>query len=115
MDSRPRDDVARMWILAAAFALGTAACGPPHISAFTPRERNFVAGRYAEDEPGAKPTAGSLFSDAKTGLFQDPLAGHVGDILSIKIDESADAQGDSTTSLSRKSSMSAGVDTFFGS
>lgn len=114
MDSRPRDDVARMWILAAAVALGTAACGPPHITAFTPRERNFVAGRYAEDEPGAKPTAGSLFSDAKTGLFQDPLAGHVGDILSIKIDESADAQGDSTTSLSRKSSMSAGVDTFFG-
>ena len=100
--------------LCLAIALGAAGCGPPHISAFTPRERNFDVGRYAEDEPSAKPATGSLFSDARNGLFQDPLAGRVGDILTIKIDESADASGDSTTALSRKTSMSAGVDTFFG-
>ena len=101
-------------LLAVTLALGASACGPPHIGPFTPRERIFVAGRYAEDEPSARPASGSLFSDAKQGFFQDPLAGQVGDILSIKIDESADAQGDSSTSLSRKSEMSAGVDTFFG-
>ena len=110
MVSRSREAL----LLAALMALGAAACGPPHIAPFTPRERNFVAGHYAEDDPSARPATGSLFSDAQQGFFQDPLAGQVGDILSIKIDESADAQGDSTTSLSRKSEMSAGVDTFFG-
>lgn len=111
-EERPSPSIHVALTLAIAFA--AAGCGPPHIGAFTPRERNFEVGRYAEDEPGAKPSNGSLFSDAKNGLFQDPLAGRVGDILSIKIDESADAQGDSTTNLSRKSAMSAGVDTFFG-
>ena len=97
-----------------ALVLSATACGPNHIGPFTPRERAYSPGPYAQTDPSARPAPGSLFSDAQSGYFEDARGAHVGDILSIRIDESADAQGDSTTNLNRKSSMSAGVDTLFG-
>jgi len=38
----------------------------------------------------------------------------VGDVVVVRIDESADAQGASTTKLSKESSMSTGADSMFG-
>lgn len=99
---------------AALLALSAAACGPNHIGPFTPRERAYEPGPYAQTDPDARPAPGSLFSEAQSGYFEDARSAHVGDILSIHIDESADAQGDSSTNLNRKSSMSIGVDSLFG-
>lgn len=89
-------------------------CGANHIQPYTPRHRNYEVGAYAQKDPGTKPSNGSLFSDANSGYFEDPRAGRVGDIVSVKIDESADATGATGTKLSKESSSSAGVGAFLG-
>jgi flagellar L-ring protein precursor FlgH len=89
-------------------------CGPRHVQPFTPRQRIYNAGGYAQKDVSAKPSAGSLFSDANPGYLEDTRAVRVGDFVIIHISESADAQGDSSTNLSRDSSASAGVDGMLG-
>jgi len=91
-----------------------AACGPRHVQPFTPRQRIYAPGDYAQKSASAKPTNGSLFSDANPGFLEDTRAVRVGDFVVIRIDESADAQGDSTTNLSKESNGSAGVDAMLG-
>jgi flagellar L-ring protein precursor FlgH len=102
----------RLFVFASVSLL--AACGPNHIGPFTPRHRVYELGAYAQKDPGTKPSNGSLFSDASSGYFEDPRAGRVGDIVSIKIDESADATGATGTSLSKDNSSSGGVSAFLG-
>lgn len=99
-------------ILGATFVL--AACGPNHVAPFTPRERVYETGRYAQKDPNARPTNGSLYSDARGGLLEDTRAVRVGDFVVIHIEESADASGASTTNLSKDSSGSAGADALVG-
>ena len=94
--------------------LALAGCGPPHISPTAPRQRNYTPGAYAQKDPSAKPAPGSLFSDAAGGYLEDTRAVRVGDVVVIVISESADAQGNATTKLSRDSSTSLGMDTLFG-
>src|SRR5271165_319656 len=89
-------------------------CGPRHVQPFTPRQRVYSAGDYAQKEAAAKPTAGSLFSDATPGYLQDTRAVRVGDFVVINISENANAQGDSTTNLSRNGSASTGIDGLLG-
>ena len=67
-----------------------AACGPAHVAPFTPRERAYKPGAYAQT--GAKSAAGSLFSDVLGGYLEDTRAVRVGDSVVIRIDESADAR-----------------------
>ena len=47
-------------------------------------------------------------------MLEDTRAIRVGDLVVIKIDEQADAQGAATTKLSKSSSRSAGVDSMLG-
>ncbi len=94
----------------AAFAM--AGCGAHHIAPFTPRAREYTPGKYAADV--AKPANGSLYSEAMPGMLEDTRAIRVGDLVVIKIDEQADAQGAATTKLSKSSSRSAGVDSMLG-
>jgi flagellar L-ring protein FlgH len=91
-----------------------AGCGPRHVAPFTPRQRVYNPGDYAQKDVASKPTAGSLFSDANPGYLQDTRAVRVGDFVIIHINESADAQGDSNTNLSRDSSGSSGFDAMLG-
>jgi flagellar L-ring protein precursor FlgH len=67
------------------------------------------------EEPQAKPE-GSLWQD--TGplgeLFVNPKARNVGDIVTIKVAESSKASNTAGTTTGRKSSISAGLDNFFG-
>ncbi len=96
--------------------LGAAAsaCGPNHITAFTPKERDYKPGKYAQRDPSLQPSRGSLFSDASGGFLEDTRAVRVGDIVLIEIDEAADASGNSTTALSRSSEADMGISNVLG-
>ncbi len=95
--------------------LGTAAaCGPRHVQPFTPRQRIYNPGDYAQKDASAKPSAGSLFSDANPGYLEDTRAVRVGDFVIININENANAQGDSNTNLSKDNSASTGITAMLG-
>jgi len=87
-------------------------CGPNHIGPYTPRQRKYDAGKYAQVDPKNQPSAGSLFNDGRGGFLEDTRAVRVGDVVVIKLDEDADASGNSSTSLKRDNKMSLGVDAF---
>jgi flagellar L-ring protein precursor FlgH len=88
------------------------ACGPPHIAPHTPRSRRYDASDYAA---APRPVStGSLWPDSGRGLFADFRAYRVGDIVTIRIDETADAHGDSGTRMERESSMSFGMPALLG-
>ena len=90
------------------------ACAPKHIAPFTPKARNYRAGAYAQTSKQAKPSAGSVYSEAMAGYLEDTRAVRVGDIVHIKIDEHADAKGGASTSLSRESSREDSVTGLLG-
>jgi flagellar L-ring protein precursor FlgH len=95
-------------------ALALPGCGPPHIAPFTPRQRLYKAGGYAQLGESAKPSIGSLYSDAMPGYLEDTRAVRVGDVLMINVDESSDAQGAANTSLSKSSSGTIGMNHLMG-
>lgn len=90
------------------------ACGPAHIAPFTPRERKFEAGEYAANKKGSQPATGSIYSEAQPGFLEDTRALRVGDIVLIRINEHADAQGGAHTNLKKETNREAGVDAFMG-
>lgn len=90
------------------------ACGPAHVAPFTPRHRKLEVGEYAADRADARPTPGSLFTEAVPGYLQDARALRVGDILFIKINESTNASGDATTKLNRELGHDVNVKALFG-
>jgi flagellar L-ring protein precursor FlgH len=90
------------------------ACGPPHIGDYTPKQRDYKMGQYAQHDPSAAPANGSLFSDAVGGYLEDSRAVRIGDIVLIRIDEAADASGDSTTKLGRDSHSDFGIPNILG-
>ncbi len=89
-------------------------CGPKHIAPFTPRQRIYNSGSYAQREESAKPTTGSLFSDANPGFLEDTRAVRVGDFVVLNIDENANAQGDANTSLTKTDSATASASALTG-
>jgi len=90
------------------------ACGPAHIAPFTARNREYKPGKYAISEEKGKPVNGSLFSEAAPGYLQDTRAVRAGDIVTIAIDEQADAKGDATTSLTKTTNRNASVTALLG-
>lgn len=89
-------------------------CGPRHITPFTPRHRLYESGAYAQQEAGARPSNGSLFSEATAGWLEDTRAVRVGDFVIIKIDEQSNAKGASTTNLKQDSTGSTGANAMLG-
>jgi flagellar L-ring protein precursor FlgH len=84
----------------------------PTIDSSNVKERKYKEAKY---ETGLEPvTAGSLWPENGRGLFADFRAYRVGDLVTIRIDESSEAAGDSSTNLDRKSSESMGIPNFFG-
>ena len=102
--------------LAATISLASVmvACGPAHIAPFTPRTRKYAPGEYAIKQADAKPTNGSLYSEAMPGYLEDTRAVRVGDVVVVRIDEQANAQGDATTKLSKSTKREVGVDALLG-
>jgi flagellar L-ring protein precursor FlgH len=90
------------------------ACGPNHIQPFTARDRKYSPGEYAATRADAKPSNGSLYSEAQPGYLEDTRALRVGDITMVKINENAQASGGATTNLKKDTSRSASVDSLLG-
>ena len=89
-------------------------CGPQHIRPFTPRERKFEPGEYAATQEGSAPSVGSLYSEAQPGFLEDTRALRVGDIVLIRINEEADAQGGASTNLKKSHSRESGISSLLG-
>ena len=101
--------------LLTAIALGElAACGPNHIRPFTPRNRKYEAGEYAVTQKSAKPSEGSIYTEAVAGFLEDTRAVRVGDVVFVRIDEQADAQGGASTKLTKDTNRSANLDALLG-
>lgn len=99
---------------AGAVAACVTGCAPTHIGDYTPKQRDYKMGKYAQRDKSAEPTSGSIFSDAVGGYLEDTRAVRVGDIVLVRIDEAADASGNSTTELSRESNASMGIPNVLG-
>ena len=65
-------------------------------------------------EPAPPQTAGSLWTEGRSGMFSDMKGRTVGDIITVLIVEEASASKKATTATDRTSSMSAGLDNLFG-
>ena len=89
-------------------------CSTTHIGSYVPKQREYKQGKYAQKDAAAQPTQGSLFSEAVGGYLEDTRAVRVGDLVLVRIDESADASGDSTTQLSRDSHSDIGIPNVLG-
>jgi flagellar L-ring protein FlgH len=90
------------------------ACSPAHVAPFTPRQRLYTPGSYAQKDLAARSANGSLFSNALPGYLEDTRAHRVGDTVVINLDENADAAGGSNTKLARESQGTSGVSALLG-
>jgi len=90
------------------------ACGPPHVAPFTPRERKYAPGQYAVKQVDAKPSDGSLYSEAAPSFLEDTRAVRVGDVVVVRIDEQANAQGNASTKLNKATNRELGVQAMLG-
>jgi flagellar L-ring protein precursor FlgH len=90
------------------------ACGPAHIQPFTARDRKYEPGEYAALRAEARPSRGSIYSEAQAGYLEDTRGMRVGDIIMVRINENAQAQGGATTNLKKESSRSAGIENLMG-
>ncbi|MCC6812186.1 MAG: flagellar basal body L-ring protein FlgH [Deltaproteobacteria bacterium] len=73
--------------------------------------RNYKPDTYASSLPANE--AGSLYNAGATGLFRDTRAARLGDIITIKVDESEVASHEASTNLSRDSSIKAAMPALF--
>jgi len=90
------------------------ACGPNHIQPFTARDRKYAPGEYAALRADARPSQGSIYSEAQPGYLEDTRALRVGDVVMVRINENAQAQGGASTNLKKDTSRSAGIDSMLG-
>jgi flagellar L-ring protein precursor FlgH len=89
-------------------------CGPNHIQPFTPRDRKYDVGEYEVTKKQSQPATGSIYSEAQAGYLEDTRALRTGDVVHIKIDEKADAQGNATTNLSKETSRDVSMENLLG-
>ncbi|HEY6033250.1 MAG TPA: flagellar basal body L-ring protein FlgH [Kofleriaceae bacterium] len=94
-------------LLALVLASGCAS----HIAPYHAKHRTFEKTNF-----GARSSAshGSLYAQGEGGLFEDPIAGRVGDILVIKIDEKDLASHEADTKLDKSDATSYGMPNALG-
>ena len=91
-------------------ALLAAGCAS-HIAPYHAKHRTFEKTSFGSRSSAAH---GSLFAQGEGGLFEDPIAGRVGDILVIKIDEKDLAQHQADTKLDKSDATSYGMPNALG-
>ena len=96
--------VPRLAALAAAAALA-AGCAS-HIAPYHSKHRVLDAGEFGAR---SRPTSGSLYAEGAPGLFEDPSASRIGDILVIKIDEKDVASHQADTKLNKSDATTYGL------
>lgn len=104
----------RLWAFLVACSCLSAACAPPHIAPFKPRDRKYDAGKYEVTSERSRPTTGSIYTDGRAGYLEDTRAVRVGDIVLIRIDERANAKGGASTALDRASSRELNLNGLIG-
>jgi flagellar L-ring protein precursor FlgH len=82
-----------------------------HIAPYHAKHRTFE-----QTKIGSRSTAhnGSLYAQGEGGLFEDPIAGRVGDILVIKIDEKDLASHQADTKLDKSDATTYGMPNALG-
>ena len=87
-----------------------------HISPYKPKQRLYASSWSLQDQPEYENGKGSIYHPLSAGtyLFADQRAMRVGDIVTIRIKEEANAKRGAQTDLGRKSSMNLELDNFFG-
>ena len=82
-----------------------------HIAPYKPKHRHLDAGEFGERNVAQ---SGSLYAEGQAGLFEDPVAGRIGDILVVKIDEKDLASNNADTKLDKSDDTSYGMPAAFG-
>ncbi len=82
-----------------------------HIAPYKPKHRKFDPGQFG-NRTGA--SGGSLYAEGAGGFLEDPIAGRVGDVLVIKVDEKDLASHQADTTLNKSDATSYGVPNAFG-
>lgn len=88
-------------------AMACAPMIPPHEA----KVRKYEDAEYASRDQGR--TVGSLYSDTAPGLFEEGQAMHIGDIVTIQIDESSNATRNTATNSLRDDNTTLNVSSFF--
>lgn len=91
----------------ALFAIGCTT----HIAPYRPKHRRFEPGEFGTR---TQPSNGSLYAEGASGLFEDAVAGRVGDILVVRIDEKDVASHKAGTQLDKSDETSYGIPAAFG-
>ena len=91
-------------------ALFAAAC-TTHIAPYRTKHRRFDPGEFGER---SKSSDGSLYAEGASGLYEDAVAGRIGDILVIKIDEKDLATHQADTKLNKSDQTTYGVPAALG-
>jgi flagellar L-ring protein FlgH len=97
----------RLALLLCAMVAGCA--GPITTYKFPTRE--YKHGDYANESSGEN---GLLWSESTANVLEDARSRRLGDLVLVRIEESADAVGNATTKTSRKSTISGGINNFIG-
>ncbi|MFT3694206.1 MAG: flagellar basal body L-ring protein FlgH [Kofleriaceae bacterium] len=82
-----------------------------HIAPYHAKHRTFEKGNYGSR---SKASNGSLYAQGEAGLMEDAIAGRVGDILVIKIDEKDLASHQADTKLDKSDATSYGMPNALG-
>jgi flagellar L-ring protein precursor FlgH len=86
-------------LLSCVFFLGLGACETPH----PPKDDD---GMSWAAEPAPKPSNGAIYqSGREVALFENPIAHHVGDIVTIVLNEQTQAQKTSSTNTNKATSV----------
>lgn len=88
------------------------ACGPAHIAPHTARHRDYRPGEY--ERPAESVSGGSMWQDSSRSLVADFRASRVGDLVTIRVNESPRAAGDAATDMDRASSQTFGASKLLG-
>ena len=111
---QPRSSLTAMTALATILSL-VAGCTKTHIDAYVPKRREYRSPVDFDetDQPG---TNGSLFHPSHSGpyLFADHRAMRIGDVVTVRVHEQANAKRGATTDLSRDSDTSLKLKAFLG-
>ena len=97
----------KMLALLALFAVGCTT----HIAPYKRKQRRFDPGEFGQR---SQPQDGSLYAEGAAGLFEDAVAGRIGDILVIRIDEKDLASQQADTKLDKSDQTSYGIPAAFG-
>jgi flagellar L-ring protein precursor FlgH len=87
-------------------------CGVQHIKTFKPRTRDYRPGAY-ETAPKSV-SEGSLWQEGSRSLVADFRASRVGDLVTIRVDESPNASGNADTNMDRQADWSIGAPKLLG-